>query len=145
MQWSALNLIPFERTLITWKRLGFQTIVGIIFPNELCAVLSRGLFCQVAARRTCDLYSDKTKIYQGLWHHGSACPVGSLIQIEMLRKVRCDLTFGRPAADEGPIGDDESGTTTTMFNADGLWFLVGEWVALIGVLTTIVVRRRRAR
>jgi hypothetical protein len=44
----------------------------------------------------------------------------------MLAKVRPGLTFERSTVDEGPIGDDGSGTPGTTLNAYGLWFLVDE-------------------
>jgi hypothetical protein len=59
-------------------------------------------FHQGPARRTRDLYSDKTKTHQRLWCHASVCPVGSFIQIEILAKVRPDLTSARPTVGEGP-------------------------------------------
>jgi hypothetical protein len=37
----------------------------------------------------------------------------SIGHVEVLVKVRLDLTFDRPTVDEGPIGDDGSGTATT--------------------------------
>jgi hypothetical protein len=64
MEWSALNLIPFERPLIIWKPLGFQTVVNANFPIELGVVLSLELFHEVSARLTRGLYSDKATNHQ---------------------------------------------------------------------------------
>jgi hypothetical protein len=50
MSWPLLNLTFIERTLIKLKSLGFQTIVNINFPSELCFVLSRGLFHSVGSQ-----------------------------------------------------------------------------------------------
>jgi hypothetical protein len=43
-----------------------------------------------------------------------------IIQVEVLAKVRPDLTFEGPTVDERPIGDDGPGTTTTVLNVNGL-------------------------
>jgi hypothetical protein len=51
------------------------------------------------------------------WNHDSSrvmmsfqcLPAGSLIQIEVLAKVRPDLTFERPTINQGPIVDDRPG------------------------------------
>jgi hypothetical protein len=67
------------------------------------------------------------------------------MSIEVLAKVRPDLTFERPTIDERPIGDDGPVTPTTALNADGLWFLADEQILLLGVLTQMVIHPRRAR
>jgi hypothetical protein len=72
-------------------------------------------------------------------------PVGSLIQIEVLATVLPDLTFERPTVDEGPIKNDGPGTPATALNTDGLSFVVGERVSLIGVLTQMIVHLGQAR
>jgi hypothetical protein len=121
-----LNLIPFGKVFLSGNHWDSKQLSTSFFPTELCVILSRQLFHQVAARWIGDLYSDKTTTHQGLWCHASVCPVESLVQIEVLARVRPDLTFEHATVDEAPIGNDGPGTPTTALNADRLWFLVGK-------------------
>jgi hypothetical protein len=88
MQWLALNFIPFQKTLITWKSLRFQTTLKVYFPDwTVCCSLS-GTFHQVAARWTRDLSSDKTASHHELSCHADVCVVEPLMQMQVLAKVR---------------------------------------------------------
>jgi hypothetical protein len=112
-----------------WENIDNVETIGI--PNncqqQFCRLnsvsFSLGNFYQVATRWTGDLYSEQATTHQGLWCHASVCPVGSLIQIEVLAKFRPDVTFERLTVNEGPIRYDGSRTPTTMLNAGdcGSW------------------------
>jgi hypothetical protein len=83
--------------------------------------------------------------HQESWCHADVYPVASLKQIEVFAKVRPDLNCERLTVDQGPIEDDGFGTPTSASNANGLCFLIGEWVAPIDIWTQMVIYLRREK